>query len=146
MGNQALIAALKDIAQKNQAIRFREIVLAAPDIDAEIFSRAVPVIMGKATRVTLYASSNDQALKASKQFNGFRRAGDLSEAIVVVPGMDTVDASAVDTSFLGHSYYGSDRSVLVDIDNMFRTNSPPEERFGIFPAARNGAQYWRFAP
>jgi esterase/lipase superfamily enzyme len=146
MGNQALMAALQDIAIKNQPIRFREIVLAAPDIDAQIFSRAVPAIMGKATRVTLYASSNDQALKASKQFNGFRRAGDSSEAIVVVAGMDTVDASAVDTSFLGHSYYGSDRSVLVDIDNMFRTNAPPSNRFGIFPAMRDGKQYWRFAP
>jgi esterase/lipase superfamily enzyme len=146
MGNQALIAALQEITTKNQTVQFREIVLAAPDIDADIFTRAAPPIMSKATRVTLYASSNDQALKVSKKFNGFVRAGDSGKEIVVLPGMDTIDASSVDTSLLGHSYYGNNRSVLVDIDNLLRTNSPPTNRFGLFPIVRNGKQYWRFSP
>ena len=146
MGNQALIAALQDITAKHQSLQLREIVLAAPDIDADLFIRAVPAIMSKAARVTLYASSKDQALNASKKFNGFARAGDASEGIVVLPGMDTIDASDVDTSFLGHSYYGDNRSVLADIDNLFRTNSPPGNRFGLFPMFHNGEEYWRFAP
>jgi hypothetical protein len=36
-----------------------------------------------------------RALRLSKQFHGYPRAG---EAIIVLPELDTIDASAVDTS------------------------------------------------
>jgi hypothetical protein len=48
-----------------------------------------------------------------------------------VPGIDTIDVSAVDTDLIGHVYYGDNRSVLTDISELFRSARPPEERFGL---------------
>jgi esterase/lipase superfamily enzyme len=146
MGNQVLISALHDLAMRTPPMRLREIVLAAPDIDADIFSRAIPAILGEATRVTLYVSSHDAALQASKRFNGYNRAGDSSEGLVIIPGMDTVDASAVDTSFIGHSYY-SHGSVLTDIYNLFVNNTPPNLRYGISKVLTSDyREYFKFVP
>jgi esterase/lipase superfamily enzyme len=106
MGNQTLVAALQSMAGST-ASPFREVVMAAPDIDAGIFEQAVGAISGTAHHITLYASKNDEALKISKRFAQYPRAGDASDGIIVLPGIDSIDASIVDTSFLGHSYYGS---------------------------------------
>ena len=90
------------------ATHFNQVVLAAPDIDADVFrERIAPAIINQARQVTLYASSNDLALTASRTFNsGDLRAGDTSRGLVVTPGIETIDVSGVDTSLLGHSYYG----------------------------------------
>ena len=69
MGNRALTSALRELALELKADcpRFHEVVLTAPDIDADVFRRDLaPAIVGVADRVTLYASSNDEALIASQ--------------------------------------------------------------------------------
>jgi len=149
MGGRSLSAALKEIAneQGSEAPIFKEIVLAAPDIDAEVFKRDIlPRIQPIVGRITLYASSVDKALMASKMAHGNPRAGDSnSEALVVVHGMDTVDASTVDTSFLGHSYYAENRSIISDIYLLLRTGNPPNQR-NLLERYRNGDKYWTFRP
>lgn len=60
-------------------------------------------IRAPADRVTLYASSYDIAISLSKKFHTYPPAGESGEDIVVVKGLDTVDASSVDTSVTGHS-------------------------------------------
>jgi len=64
---------------------------------------------------------------------------------MVVRGVDTIDASAVDTNLIGHFYYAENRSVLSDIFSLLRDGRAPENRFGIraVPAV---PPYWRFAP
>ena len=52
---------------------------------------------------TVYASSNDRALMASKAFHGYASAGDAAGGLPVVDGVETVDASDVSASLLGHS-------------------------------------------
>ena len=146
MGNQPLIEALQDLSARHAPVHFRQIIMAAPDMDTDMFRRAAAGFIGEATRVTLYASSNDEALKASKSVNGYPRAGDASDGILVAPGVDTIDASAADTSLLGHSYYGDAKSVLSDIDNILRTDDPPGNRPHLSPALTNGARYWRYVP
>ena len=77
MGNRALTSALRELAMERKADcpRFHEVVLTAPDIDADVFRRDLaPAIVGTADRVTLYASSNDEALVASRKVHGYRRA------------------------------------------------------------------------
>lgn len=39
---------------------------------------------------------------------------------MVVPGVETVDASGPDTSFLEHSYFAETHSVLSDIRRLVR--------------------------
>jgi len=95
-----------------------------------------------ASQVTLYASSGDLALSASKRANGFRRAGDASP-LTIVPGIDTVDASALTTDFLGHSYYGDHASVIADIRCLL-SGTTPERRYGLSRLADGPRVFWRF--
>ena len=147
MGNRALTSALRELAMEMKADcpKFHEVVLTAPDIDADVFRRDLaPAIARVANRVTLYASSNDEALIASKAIHGYRRAGDSGHDILIVPGIDTVDVSDVDTSFIGHCYYGSNRTVLADLFELLGPEKPPSQRKSLRSARLGQLPYWVF--
>jgi esterase/lipase superfamily enzyme len=147
MGNRALVRGFAALMRDQPALRtrFREVVLAAPDIDADVFKRDIaPRMVGDKTFITLYASSEDRALLASKQFHGYPRAGDSGVGLVVLPGIDTVDATRVDTSLLGHCYFAEMRSVLSDIFYLIHEGKRPQERFALEPVEGSGGRYWQF--
>jgi esterase/lipase superfamily enzyme len=124
--------------------KLREIILAAPDVDALIFRRDLaPALVKVASRVTLYASATDEALKFSRRLNGAPRAGDTGELLVLVPGIDTIDVSEVDTTLLGHAYYGSNTTVLGDLFYLLTRNLPAEQRFWLVPQQQQGMRYWQ---
>lgn len=147
MGNRALVGALRSLAVSHpqDTARFEQVVLAAPDIDAQVFQRdLVPALTKHARRVTLYASSKDEALAASKRVHGYARAGESGENLVVVPGLDTIDVSAVDTSLIGHSYYGDNKGLLFDLFSLVNQRLAPPRRVLLRRAERNGVPYWIF--
>jgi len=147
MGNRALTGALRELALefREDARMFNQVVLAAPDVDAGIFLRDIaPQITRTAQRVTLYASSNDRALKASKRIHGYPRAGESGSLLLIAPGIETIDVSALDTSFLGHSYYGDSNSIIADMHHLFRTVRSARERAWLTSMERGGQRYWEF--
>lgn len=147
MGGRLLSQALERISKRpapEKGARLRQIIFAAPDIDSETFKKAAFHFRQRGDRCTLYASSNDEALAASKMMHGFARAGDASGDIVVMEGLDTLDASAMDTSLLGHSYYGSKRSILSDIHDLLRYGHEPSGRFGLISRQHPAGAYWIF--
>lgn len=149
MGNRALTSALRSIAyeMRDEPPMFREVLLTAPDIDADVFKRDfAPEIVSTAKRVTLYASSNDDALTLSKQVHGYPRAGDSGEGLVIVPGIDTIDVSSVDTSLIGHSYYGSNHTVIADMLDLLHEAKPPDQRRFLHPERLGDMLYWIFCP
>ncbi len=149
MGNRPMTAAMEQIQwQLNDEsdAPFDRIVLAAPDVDADRFRRDLaPSLLNVANQVTLYASSDDQALIASKQVHGYPRAGESGENVVVVPGVETIDVSGIDLSLLGHSYYGDNESMLRDLYEVVRARLPAARR-ALLVARRRGEQvYWQLA-
>src|SRR5262249_46174327 len=126
---------------------FRELILTAPDIDADTFKNDIaPAILNDVKRVTLYASSQDKALDLSESVHGYPRAGDTRDGIIIVPPMETIDASAVDTSLVGHSYFADRSSVISDIYYLIQDSKPASDRFGMMAEKRYGKQYWIFKP
>jgi hypothetical protein len=92
----------------------------------------------------MYCSQQDFALLASKTFNDAPRAGDSSRGVLVAPGMDTIDASTIDTDLLGHSYYGDCMPLIEDLRQMIENRKPPGERkLKAWPVAEN-LNYWSF--
>ncbi len=147
MGNRALTSALRDLSflPDDKRPRFSEVVLTAPDIDAEVFRKDIaPYIVQTADRVTLYASSNDTALAYSKTVHGYPRAGDSGQELLVLPGMETVDVSEVDTSLLGHNYYGNNETVLADLIEVLQRSMPPQQRRWLRSAQVGPLEYWVF--
>jgi esterase/lipase superfamily enzyme len=147
MGNRPLMSAMNQISSESSLAvrsRFREVVLTAPDIDADVFKRLATALRQTARHVTLYASSNDLALKASRDFQGYQRAGDTQPAVVVVDGIETIDVSALDTGFLGHSYFADRRSVLADLFYVLRDGLHADERAGLDTSGQPPRRYWIF--
>jgi len=145
MGAEALTRAFANVVRDNPALRerFREIILTAPDIDAEIFmTQIAPRMIAENTHITLYASANDNALIASKAINGLPRAGDAGAGLVIFDGIETIDASNVETDLLGHSYF--EESVLSDMFYIFRYGTRPDDRFLLRRQETSEGSYWKF--
>lgn len=145
MGNRALTHALSELISEQPKLmeKLTEIILAAPDIDAEIFKRDIaPMLVVAKKPITLYASSNDKALIASKAVHGYPRAGDAGEGLTIVDGIETIDASDVNTSFLGHTFYAKEPSVLEDIFYLVHHRLRANERYGIQTQEMEKGKYW----
>lgn len=148
MGNRLLTNALSGISrQPDIQPLFENVIMAAPDLNAYTFSEQIwPGIKKAARRFTLYASSQDQALIASKKAKGkndFDRLGEAGPKIVVVPGLDTIDASGIDTSLLGHSYIEQCKPVLADVTLLIKNGFGPLDR-KLSVRRKQELAYWAF--
>ena len=145
MGNRALVNAMTRLPSATRT-RFSQVLLTAPDIDADTFVELADAVKRNSERTTLYVSANDWALAASRKLQTYTRAGDTSQRVVVVPGIDTVDVSAIDTNLIGHSYYGDNRSVISDMVLVLTQGLPPMLRPRIKAAGRPPSAFWRITP
>jgi esterase/lipase superfamily enzyme len=144
MGADLVSQAITEI-DSNEKI-FHQIVLAAPDIDADVFRQEiVPALKMKSVRTTMYCSSNDFALQISYQVNNARRVGDTSDGVFVIQDVDTIDASEIPTDLLGHSYYGDCVPLATDIAALMKSNaSPNSETRDLKPRPWKSLFYWVF--
>ena len=153
MGTYGLTQALSQLSEsflnKRKSPIFNQLVLAAPDIDADVFQKEIaPKITKLAKRVSLYSSSKDVAMTVSRYYNHQRkRAGDSDPEILTPKGVDSIDVSKVDTSLVGHSYYGSNNSIITDI-RMVLFQKKLEERKFLTPRNNKttNRMYWFFNP
>ena len=144
MGSRALAAALTEIGRNLSEPLFGEVIFAAPDIDAREFRSIVaPAIVGTAERMTLYASSKDRALRVSQALHDYPRAGDSGEGLTVFEGIETIDASVIDTSLLGHSYFADAIQLVSDLLSVILEGLPPADR-SLEAEVKGGRTYWRF--
>jgi len=146
MGNQAVTRALKEMAASAKSkLKFHQVLLAAPDVDAGQFRQFAKEFLGMARRVTLYANAADEALALSKKLQGFPRAGDAAD-MVVLEGMDSVDATGIDNAFFGlnHSYFGDVRTVITDLRGALQGLALTER--DLEKITSPAGVYYRFLP
>jgi esterase/lipase superfamily enzyme len=133
MGSRIVANVLKERALQSQDVsKISELLLAAPDINQEIFREQIfPALASiQNMRRTIYASGNDIALKVSKVAHEFRRLGETTGGIPTFSGYDTVDATAA-APFVrayGHSYVMDSSKVLDDIADILIRRKPVGER------------------
>jgi esterase/lipase superfamily enzyme len=146
MGSRIVSEVLKARAERGRATtRISELLLAAPDINAEIFrTRIAPRLAEmRGTQTTVYASSSDLALIASKAVNGYRRVGETAGGVFVYPGLETIDASkaALVMRDFGHSYLTDSAAVLRDIGSLLRLKLSAKAR-GLSETGTSPDIYW----
>ena len=156
MGNRAMLQALDRMAisnvngnndPANEEKMFGQLVMAAPDVSVGDFrNRFAPSAMKLANSVTLYASSRDRALLASTKIHGHNRAGLAGENLVVMDGLDTIDVSEIDTSLIGHSYYGDHPELIKDLRALVELSQPAANRKWLTRIFKPGTStdYFRF--
>ena len=146
MGSRLVSQALRSRVDKGKSTaHLRELLLAAPDINADLFRKTIaPRLQAmRGTQTTVYASSSDLALMASKAVHGYRRVGETAGGVFVYPGFDTVDASAASLAVraFGHSYLTDSAAVLKDIKSLLRLKLPAKAR-GLAEAGTSPDIYW----
>lgn len=147
MGNRGLLRAMQRILSRAEAespVRFGHLVLAAPDVTRELFLPLAKQYGRLAERTTLYISSRDRALAASRFLQGDRVG--FAPPVTVCPEIDTIYVANVDDTFMGHSPFAEARPVLTDIHNLFRFDARPEQRLGLKETFEGEMRYWVMRP
>jgi esterase/lipase superfamily enzyme len=145
MGNRVLLRAVERMASQAQAkarVPFGQIILAAPDVDHQVFRSLATAYRQVCQRTTLYVSSKDLALASSGIVYDYPRAG-FVPPVTILPGIDTVEVSNIDLTLLGHGYYAGAHDVLQDIHALLLMDQAPEQRFGLrVDTTDHGERYW----
>ena len=147
MGNRPTTLALAALLEGRPELisRFKQVILAAPDINAAIFRDDIAPRFAKLkTPVTVYASGKDKALRGSYGIHGWARLGDVEGPITSIPGVDIIDASNITTNFMGHDYFASNRALLTDVALLFTTGLPARKRAGLKGIPSGQPEYWIF--
>ena len=154
MGNPLLLRALALLKEGPgwADLHIGQVILAAPDMDAQEFAAAIPLLRDVAAGITLYASASDRALVVSRLVNGAAnpRAGSVGpEGPVVVEGIDTADITATspDILSLNHNAFAESPVLLEDIGKLLHGVRPPDQRESAMrPVRGKGGTYWQFQP
>ncbi len=145
MGNRGLLRALQRIAGNAQTqgkVKFTQVILAAPDVDRDLFLNLARLYPEHAERTTLYASDGDLPVHLSAGLHDAPRAG-YYLPYTVAPGVDTVAVPDFDVDLLGHSYFAQAEALLHDIYDLMRHGTPPAQRQRLSPATDGNQSFWK---
>ncbi|MGX9427040.1 MULTISPECIES: alpha/beta hydrolase [Bradyrhizobium] len=152
MGNLIAVDALANSAATRSRPDVAQLIMAAPDVDRDMFVQAIPKVATVAKGLTLYASAKDKALLLSKRVAGnIPRAGDVpASGPIVVASVSTIDVSAIGDELFGlnHNAFATTRNVLNDLKILLETGAPPPRLAEIrgYPEPPQKAIYFRYAP
>lgn len=146
MGNQGLIGALYRLALKSRnhkKVLFENIILAAPDFDAQLFQQQIaPEVIALTNKWTIYSSDNDAALEVSSNVNSAKRLG---LPVTAISGIDVIDATGIEVTPWSvpefHSYYATKQVVVDDIIDTIKGIAPTLRN--LIPKKSNGISYWQ---
>jgi esterase/lipase superfamily enzyme len=151
MGNLPLLQVLRDLGPTlGPHVRLNQIIMAAPDIDRNVFENIAADLQKYGRGLTLYASANDRAMQAARRVaGGIPRAGDVPlEGPIIIEGIDTIDVThtSLDYLALNHSIYAEKSALLNDIGLLLQTGErPPDKRIPILELIDAGkGKFWRY--
>jgi len=152
MGNRCLFEALRREPDLGEC-RIDQCVFAAPDVDRDVFKREFRDIVNdkipeskRIANITLYASDKDKALMGSQVAHRYPRAGDAGGGVVLVDGVESIEASKLETDYLGHSYVGDSANVVADLRQMIENRLMAGERSKMTERKVGSHKYWVFQP
>lgn len=145
MGNRIVLKAINQLSvPQGDTHPVHTVCLCAPDVGVSDYRDLIPGLLERCDRVVLYANNSDSALKISKSLHFEQRSGDATRP-VTVEGVELIDCSAVDLSFMGHSYFSGNVSVLADLFSVLKENKSPDQRSHLkCRQSTAGDKYWTF--
>ncbi len=151
---RAIMLVADELQQRDRPI-FCDIILAAPDIDRDLFRDVIVVDLLRARlaeHYTLYASSADNVIKTSQTLQVYPRAGYADEGIVAVDhqDFDTIDASAIHSGrlALNHDYFVTEPRLIRDLIQVLgkQNRDPANPGRSMRRRATGPAQPWVLLP
>jgi esterase/lipase superfamily enzyme/ABC-type sugar transport system substrate-binding protein len=152
MGNRIIVSALAELSKHQEISPIGEVVLAAADVNRNIFAQNASLIEAAAHGVTLYTSSSDRALDISEDIAQMPRIGKVeSDGPIVINGADSIDVTSLGDDIFGlnHGTY-SDSPVIEDIARLIRFRDRPPNirtpRIRSIPEGSEHPRYWKYSP
>jgi len=150
MGNLLLIEALRKMATlQNGGYHLDEVVLAHLTLTPKNLKLQCMKLKGKHDGIHCTAQRRTSlSLHPKKLRNDYPRAGDGGTNIVIVEGVESIDATSVgeDLLGLGHSYFSSERTLLNDLYYVIQESLPPSRRADLDEVRMGSQRYWEFQP
>jgi esterase/lipase superfamily enzyme len=143
MGHEVVLPALAQIDQESPSRSNKpfvnHLILNAPDFEVSEFKKISKNLQATSANITLYCSSNDKAMIASKTFNKSDRLGACSFS----EGFDMINVGLIDdrTFSLGHGYYSS-REIITDIFQTLIGITPDKRLFVIKGEPNSNEKYF----
>jgi esterase/lipase superfamily enzyme len=149
LGSQIVVDALDRAILSNVELSLREVIFAAPDVARDVFTERAHRIAGLNAGITLYASSADKCLIASKvKAGGMPRAGDIPAiGPLLLDGVDLIDATLLGDDIFKLNHEISNRSVLDDMGRIVLSQTrPPHVRTPTLRRMpdRTSTKYWMY--
>ena len=148
MGSRIVIPAVANLREERRDLsKVSEMILAAADfnqIEFKELAQRFAQMRAAGTDTTIYAASNDFALKVSKFVHSYRRLGESDPRLDIYPDLDTIDASATAPMrrAYGHSYVSDSAQVLGDMQDLIVKRLKPQDR-GLDPIPNTSSRGWR---
>jgi len=144
MGNRALLEAINRIHKNSPEIQFGQIILAAPDVDTDVFKELAEVYTFVSEQTTLYVSDKDKAVGISKWIHSHARAG-FTPPVCVVQNINTIQVeSDVKILELGHGYFAGQEILLNDMHQLMKFNLNANHREYLLSQRVNKIdKYWK---
>jgi esterase/lipase superfamily enzyme len=115
MGTMVSVEALRQLHARmgeQASLKIGAVVLAAPDIDIDVFSSSVQRIGALAQRITVLTAANDRALAVlNKLAGGVSRVGTAEKEQLEALGLRVIDASQFGGSGINHDLFLSNEQV-----------------------------------
>jgi esterase/lipase superfamily enzyme len=147
MGARVLLGALNKLnAERTQgkAPKFRQLILAAPDVSQSQLHRQWPRLFTYFERVaTLYVSDHDRALLTSMKYlnSGEGARAGLAPPVEIEGGIQSIFVGNDEFSATGHSYLTANGHAARDMMELLRYGTDAKDRAGC-GLATNGADYY----
>ena len=120
MGTWLATEALRGVAMREKSIpaKVRNVVLASPDIDIDVFRRQLIEMGPKRPHFTILTSTRDKALEVSSWLSGGVERVGGSDPRPYAPLLDQLDVSVIDTSSIaskdpiGHNAFADSPEII----------------------------------
>ena len=143
LGARGLVYAMVLLAQAqhDQLPLVNQLILTAPDIDADVFKQYLPLLRPLARNITLYVSDNDRPLALSREVHGYPRLGESGDHLDDIEGVQIIDVSDIKSrSFSGHLYHLYHDRVTDDLNLLVNQGVLADQRVGL---SRQAPSRWR---
>ena len=146
LGNQLAVETLRELEAKGRANYVLDFIMAAPDIDTDVFRNALPALNVLGANITQYVSKFDKALKFSSAKAGAGRVGLFqNDRPKLFAGVTTIDISNVAKTFSMNHWPPDNHQVTQDIKQLFanRTLAPNVRSKSMEKVDYSDKHYWR---
>lgn len=114
MGAMLAIEGLRQAYAKHGELlldRIGAIILAAPDLDIDVFSSSIARMRPLAGRITVITSNDDRALAVVASLSGGARVGRAQKAKLQASGLKVIDTSGAGWGIINHDLFLSNAGV-----------------------------------